>query len=66
MKEVYKLDIEVILENWPIALLYDTYLPVVARVVVVVHTISYICDSMMSKSVLLYFCTIFFVLQATR
>ena len=43
------IDIEVILENWPIALLYGTYLPVVARVVFVVHTIPYICDSIMSK-----------------
>ena len=40
--------IEVILENWPIVLLYGTYLPV-ALVVFVIHTISYICDSMSKR-----------------
>ena len=33
------------MENWPIVLLYGTYLPVVL-VVFVIPTISYICDSM--------------------
>ena len=36
------IDIEVIMENWSIVLLYGTCLPVVALVVFVIHTISYI------------------------
>ena len=51
MQEVYKLlDKEVIIENWPIVLLYyGTCLPVVVLMVFVIHTTSYIiCDSMMS------------------
>ena len=39
------IDVEVIMENCPIGLLYGTYLPV-ALMVFVIHTISYICDSM--------------------
>ena len=39
------INIEVIVENLPIVLLYGTYLPV-ALVVFVFQTISYICDSM--------------------
>ena len=39
------LNIEAIMENCPIVLLYGTYLPV-ALVVFVIHTISYIYDSM--------------------
>ena len=39
------IDIEVILENGPLVLLFGTYLPV--RSVFVIHTISYIiCDGM--------------------
>ena len=45
MKEVYELKVEVMLKNWPVVYLYGTYLPV-ALVVFVIHTISYICDSM--------------------
>ena len=37
--------LEVIIENWPIVILCGTCLPV-ALVVFVIHTISYICDSM--------------------
>ena len=41
-------DVEVILESWPMVLLYGTYLPV-ALAVFVIHTISYICDSMSKR-----------------
>ena len=41
--------IEVIMENRPIVLLYGTYLPVTLLVVFVIHTISYICDSMSKR-----------------
>ena len=43
------IDIEVILKNLPMVLLYGTCLPVVALVVFIVHTISYICDSMSKR-----------------
>ena len=33
------IDIELILENWPIVLLYGTYLPVALVVLFVVHTV---------------------------
>ena len=42
------IDIEVVLENRPILLLYGTYLPV-AHVVFVIPTISYICDIMSKR-----------------
>ena len=43
------IDIEVITKKFPMVLLYGTYVPAVLMVFII-HTISYICDSMMSKS----------------
>ena len=47
MKEIFKpswIDVERIMENYPIVFLYGTYLPV-AIMVFVIHTITCICDS---------------------
>ena len=42
------IDIEVITKKIPMVLLYGTYVPAVLMVFII-HTIPYICDSMMSK-----------------
>ena len=40
------IDIEVTMENCSIVLLHGTYLPVALIMVFVIHTLSYICESM--------------------